>query len=54
MNAVARSAPFKPLPDEYLPQYLDLRYKFKYTVDEMKEIPGASLSSIADDKDYLH
>jgi TonB family protein len=54
MNAVARSAPFKPLPDEYLPQYLDLRYKFNYTVDEMKEIPGASLSSIADDKDYLH
>jgi TonB family protein len=47
MNAVARSAPFSKLPDEYLPPYLDLRYKFNYTVDQLKEVQAASLSAIS-------
>jgi TonB family protein len=37
MAAVASCSPFKPLPEEFQPDYLDLLYTFNYTVDKLAE-----------------
>jgi TonB family protein len=42
MHAIASCAPFKALPGDYLPEYLDLQYTFNYKVDELTEASNAS------------
>jgi outer membrane biosynthesis protein TonB len=42
MNAIAQSCSNRPLPASFSHDYLDLLYKFTYTVDELQEIPNAS------------
>ncbi|HEY9715260.1 MAG TPA: TonB C-terminal domain-containing protein [Chroococcales cyanobacterium] len=43
MAAITASAPFKPLPADYSPSFLDLLYTFNLNIDELSEAPGSSL-----------
>jgi hypothetical protein len=38
IQAVSQSAPFKRLPHDYLPDYIDVQYDFNYNVDRLSEI----------------
>lgn len=38
MHAITSSSPFKPLPSDYAPEYIDLQYTFNYKVDRLTEI----------------
>ena len=43
MHAVTASAPFKPLPNDFPADYLDLLYTFNYKVDSLSEVPPPQL-----------
>jgi TonB family protein len=38
MHAIASCSPFKALPSDYTPEYIDLQYTFNYKVDQLTEI----------------
>ncbi|HEY9676739.1 MAG TPA: TonB family protein [Drouetiella sp.] len=43
MHAVTASAPFKPLPQDFPAESLDLLYTFNYKIDTLSEIPPPQL-----------
>jgi TonB family protein len=44
IKAISNCAPFGRLPSDYSLDYLDLRYTFNYTADELKEADNLSIS----------
>ncbi|PWU03466.1 MAG: hypothetical protein C5B53_00430 [Candidatus Melainabacteria bacterium] len=45
MTAISTCAPYAHLPAEYPQEYLDLRYTFNYTADELKAVDALTVNS---------
>jgi TonB family protein len=46
LGAISACAPYAQLPGEYTQEYLDLRYTFNYTADELKAVENVSVNAI--------
>lgn len=45
INAISSCAPFPHLPGEYSQEFLDLRYTFNYTADELKPVEDLTINA---------
>ena len=45
LSAISNCAPYSQLPSEYPQEFLDLRYTFNYTADELKAVDTLTVNT---------